>query len=88
MTGTPPKPAYRLSERARRATVAALRDYRFETQRYIDGARYTPCALACEHCAPKVAHFEELRVNLVERSVAIAEALGALGEKPDPGATS
>jgi hypothetical protein len=75
--------AYPLSDRARGAALAALRAYLFETQRYIDGARFTPCAPDCEHCAPKVAHFTEVRTGLVERSAAITEALDALSGNPD-----
>jgi hypothetical protein len=73
---------YTLTDDQRTQAVAALRDRRFETERYVRSTSYEPCAPGCEHCAPKVAHFAALRADLERRHEAIIAALVALDAGP------
>jgi hypothetical protein len=73
-----------LSEVQAKATVVALRDRLFETERYISGAGYTPCHPTCEHCAPKVAHFAEIQAGLIERKRVIQSVLALLDPEETP----
>lgn len=75
---------YSLTDDQRKATVVALRDRLFETERYISGSGYEPCHPDCEHCAPKVAHFAEIQAGLIERKQTIQSVL-ALLDPPEEG---
>jgi hypothetical protein len=73
-----------LSDAQARATVVALRDRLFETERYISGGGFTPCHPTCEHCLPKVAHFAKIQAGLIERKKTIQSVLALLDGAESP----
>ena len=61
-----------------KATVVALRDRLFETERYISGGSFEPCHPTCDHCAPRVAYFAEIQAGMIERKRVILSVLALL----------
>lgn len=62
---------------------AALRAYEFETANYLRSSGFEPCAPECEHCAPRVAHFDSIRRGLQQRLDLTVAARGVMGYRDD-----
>lgn len=71
-----------LSEEQVHEVVMALHDRRFETDRYLSGMVFHPCAPNCEHCAPKVEQAEKMKAGLQRRRDLVVDALTAFGDGP------
>lgn len=73
--------AYALGDSEKIVTVAALRAYQFETERYLastTNSGHSPC---CEVAAARAVHQAQVNAALEQRQAAITRALAAFGPR-------